>query len=159
MSATTNTTNTTTVDHPPPNPAPPSPVIRARPAAFTMDEMCRKFVALRDQLAALKKEQAKQLLPFAVAMDTLNVWMLAELNATKVESARTLSGTAYKTLRTSATVEDWAQVLAFIREHEAWELLEARVSKLAVQAIMEETQQAVPGVKTSQEVIVNVRRG
>lgn len=124
-----------------------------------MDEMCRKFVALRDQLAALKKEQAKQLLPFAVAMDTLNVWMLAELNATKVESARTLSGTAYKTLRTSATVEDWAQVLAFIREHEAWELLEARVSKLAVQAIMEETQQAVPGVKTSQEVIVNVRRG
>lgn len=154
----TATTNTTTVDHPP-DPTPPSPVIRTRPAAFTMDELCRKFVALRDQLAALKKEQAKQLVPFAVAMDTLNVWMLAELNATKVESARTLSGTAYKTLRTSATVENWALVLAFIREREAWELLEARVSKLAVQAIMEETQQAIPGVKTSQEVIVNVRRG
>jgi hypothetical protein len=67
-------------------------------------------------------------------------------------------GTAYRTVRTSAKVIDWVQTLTYIREHNAWDLLEARVSKLAAQELIKETKLPIPGVETSSEVCINVRR-
>jgi hypothetical protein len=67
-------------------------------------------------------------------------------------------GTAYRTVRTSAKVIDMVEFLGFVRAKEAWDLLEARVSKLAAQELIKETKLPIPGVETSSEVCVNVRR-
>lgn len=158
---------TTLVTKPPPEPAndlapnppaPSGPVVRVRPPDMTVDRAVAKYISIRDQIAALKKEQAKALLPYEAALETLAGWLLNDLNTAKVVSMRALTGTAYKSVRTSATVEDWPAVLAYIKENEAWDLLEARVSKLAVAAVVEDTKAPVPGVKTSREIIVNVRK-
>jgi hypothetical protein len=50
------------------------------------------------------------------------------------------------------------EFLGFVRAKEAWDLLEARVSKLAAQELIKETKLPIPGVETSSEVVVNVRR-
>lgn len=149
---------TSMVNEPPPEPAPPQPAARVRPPALTTDRAIGKFVELRDRIAAIKKEQAKALAPFNVALATVEAWLLEDLNSAKVDSMRAGTGTVFKTVRTSASVSSWEDALNFIREREAWELLEARVSKTAVEAIIEETKQPVPGVKTSREYVLNVRR-
>jgi hypothetical protein len=125
---------------------------------LTMGQMIEKYLALRDKAATLKKLQTETMAPYNVAMSTLENMLLGELNASGQKSANTPAGTAYKTTSTSAKVVDWTETLAYIREHDAWDLLEHRVSKLAVGALIEETQQPVPGVSVTTETVVNVRK-
>lgn len=42
-------------------------------------------------------------------------------------------GTAYKTTKTSATVADWDAFFSHVLQNEAWELLEHRANKKAVE--------------------------
>lgn len=125
---------------------------------MTANEMIDAFVKLRDRKDDIEKRHKIELAPINDMMKTLEAYLLESMRAGKLTSVRGSSGTAYKVLRTSARVSDWLAVMAYIREHDAWDLLEHRVSKLAVQAIIEETQAPIPGVETSQEEGVNVRR-
>lgn len=122
------------------------------------DQLVEKYVALRDKKAEIKKRQTEELSRYDLAMSQLEVMMLDILNATGAESMRTNSGTMFKTMRTSTKVMDWSATLEFIKTNNAWDLLEARVSKVAVEAIMAETQQPIPGVATNREIVLNVRR-
>lgn len=122
------------------------------------DQLVEKYVALRDKKAEIKKRQTEELSRYDLAMSQLEAMMLDILNATGAESMRTNSGTMFKTMRTSTKVMDWSATLEFIKTNNAWDLLEARVSKVAVEAIMAETQQPIPGVATNREIVLNVRR-
>lgn len=125
---------------------------------MTVDTMIEKYVALRDRKKALEDSHKAELVPFNQALDRLEGYMLEALNEAGLDSMKSPHGTAYKTMRTSAKVINWTETLTFIREREAWDLLEARVSKLAAQEIIKETSQPIPGVETSSELVVNVRR-
>ncbi len=131
---------------------------RVRAPTLTTDKAVEKFVALRDKIAEIKKRHVMELAPYNGALAALEGWLLDDLNTAHVEQMRALSGTVYKSVRTSASVVSWTETLDFIKATEAWELLEARVSKIAVEAIIEETKQPVPGVKIAREIILNVRR-
>ena len=85
--------------------------------------------------------------------------LLAFLNESGGESFRTDAGTAYKTTRTSATVQDWDAALAYIKVHDAWDMLEHRVNKTFVEEYIETNQETPPGVGVSRITVVNVRRG
>lgn len=126
--------------------------------AMTLDAMVDAFVRLRDKVATIKKEQTEALAPYNVAMAKLEAAMLDTLNQNNAESVRTEHGTVYKTARTSTKVTEWSATLDFIKANECWELLEARVSKTAAEAIIQETQAPIPGVTTSREIAVGVRR-
>ena len=125
---------------------------------MTMDQAVDRFVRLRNKIAEVKKEQADALNPYNLALGALEAYILDALNTSGLESARTAHGTAYKTTSTSAKVMDWTAVLGFIRDREAWDLLEARVSKTAVHAIMEEIKGPIPGVQTSTTITLGVRK-
>jgi hypothetical protein len=125
---------------------------------MTPDAMIDKYVQLRDRKSELKKKMEGELAKYTEAMTTLENWLLDHLNANKTESMRTAHGTAYKYNRTSCRVTDWSQTLEFIRHNEAWELLEARVSKTGAVAIIEDTKLPIPGVDVTTEIVVNVRR-
>jgi hypothetical protein len=142
---------------------------------MTPDMMVEKYILLRDRVAEIKKEHAVALSPYTQAMAFLEVKLLEVLHTNRVEQFRALSGTVFKSKRTSAKVTDWQETLAFIRDKEAWDLLEARVSKLAVEAVLADLEaqaqlrrQAgevvspedllIPGVAVTQEDTVNVRK-
>ena len=125
---------------------------------MTVDEMIHKYVAIRDRKKAIEEQQKATLQPYNEILSKLEGYMLEAMNTTGLNSMKSPHGTAYRTVRTSAKVIDWVQTLTYIREHNAWDLLEARVSKLAAQELIKETKLPIPGVETSSEVVVNVRR-
>lgn len=133
--------------------APPS----ARPN-LTTAQMIEKFVALRDKKAAIEKGHKDQLAPFNLVMGQLEAFILDDLNTLGGDSLRTAAGTAFKSVRTSATVKDWTLTFDFIRENDAWDLLERRVSKTAVLETIEASGKPVPGVSVTQETTLNIRR-
>jgi hypothetical protein len=125
---------------------------------MSVDVMIEKYVKLRDKKKEIADAYAVQVAPFDDAMDRLEGYMLEALNQSGLTSMKSAHGTAYKSMRTSAKVVDWPETLAYIKENNAWDLLEARVSKLAAQQIITETKRPIPGVETSSETCVNVRR-
>lgn len=125
---------------------------------MTAEQMIDRYVRLRDRVKDIKAKHSEELAPYAEAMNTLEGWLLESMNQSGLKSMKAPSGTAYKSLRTSTKVLDWPATLAYIREREAWDLLEARVSKTAAAVVVEETGEPIPGVETTSEVVVNVRR-
>lgn len=122
------------------------------------DQLVDRYIRLRDKRDALKKEQAAALKPFETALEQIEGVLLATLDALKQESMRSKSGTFYRSTQTSVKVTAWSQTLEYIRDNDAWELLEARVNKTAAAAILEETRAPIPGVEVSRIYSVNVRR-
>jgi hypothetical protein len=148
------------------------PEVPVRPAHFTNDVLVEKFVALRDKIAEKKKEQQVEIAKYNLVLNTLEGWMLDELNRSGAKSIATENGTFFRTVKTSVTVEKWQETLQWIKDNDAWDLLEARVSKTALDAVMQDlaakvfagtvpntpANLTVPGVKITKEQGLNVRR-
>jgi hypothetical protein len=120
--------------------------------------MIEKYIALRDKIHNIKEDHKKQLAPYTDALAKLEGFLLIELDRAGVDSMKAEAGTVYKSTATSVTVQDWVDTLEFIREHRLWDLLEARVSKTAALAVIEERKAPIPGVQVSQAVSLHVRR-
>lgn len=117
-----------------------------------------QYIKLRDKKQAIEKLHQIETAKYNNAMEYIENKLLDVLNTNGAESLRTTAGTFYKSLRTSCKVEEWPLTLHYILEHQAYDLLEHRVSKVAAAAIAEDTGQPIPGVQITQEVTVNIRR-
>ena len=135
-----------------------TPVQPLTDTPMSVAEMTQRYLALRRRKEQLQEMHKKALHPFNDMLATLANLILAELQAAGVNSMSSPDGTVYKSTETSVTVKDWAATLSYIQQHQAWDLLEARVSKTAVMAVMDETSEPVPGVNMSQETVLRVRR-
>jgi cytosine/adenosine deaminase-related metal-dependent hydrolase len=134
-------------------------VIAQQPAPSSpLDTIVSNYIALRDKIAEIKDAQAKQLGPYNDMMTALEALLLDALLQTNAEAMRTNAGSFYKTTHASVKVKDWATTLAYIQQKGLWELLEARVSKVVAQQIVEDTQAAIPGIEIDRMTRVNVRR-
>ena len=121
--------------------------------------LLKLFIALRDRRAQRKAafdvddadDKAKQ--------EKIEVEFLRRFQDRGIDnvSARDI-GTAYRTTRVSASVADWDAVLDHIRENDAWEMLERRVNKTAVEQFKAVNDDLPPGVNWSETQVVNFRR-
>lgn len=124
----------------------------------TMEELVEKYIELRDVKAKLVAKHKEQLERVNGVLDRMEGALLTQFNELGMEAVRTKSGTAYKSTRVSTPVQDWDAALAFIREHELYNMLERRVSKQAVEQYKDEHGDLPPGIGYREEVVVNIRR-
>jgi hypothetical protein len=125
---------------------------------MTVNDAIAKYIALRDRLAEVKKAHDAEQAQYKSVMAVLEGFLLSKCDGDNATGIKTEAGTCYKSLKTGASVRRWSETLDYIRDNERWELLDPRVSKTAVFAIMEETGKPIPGVVTYQEYGLNVRR-
>lgn len=123
-----------------------------------IEDLVRAYVTLRDQKAALKAEQAEALKPYDEALAKLEARALAVLSQSGVESMKTSAGTVYSTTFTSATVSDKAAFMDYITNNEAFDLLDVRANKTAVQDFLAANNDVPPGVTVRRELKVGFRR-
>ena len=67
-------------------------------------------------------------------------------------------GTAYRSTRSSVTVEDPDTFMHHVTSNKAWELLDVRAKKKSCQDYQEHHGELVPGTKYSETQVVNFRR-
>ena len=125
---------------------------------MTLDELVGAYVKLRQKKAALKGEYDEKVKPVDAAMARIEGALLDVFNASGVESLKTPHGTAYSTTKTSATVADWDSFLAYVKASDAWELLEHRASKVAVEQFKAANDELPPGINWSSVKAVNFRQ-
>ncbi len=91
-------------------------------------------------------------------MSKMEAWLLEQANVQGVTSFKTNHGTAFVTTTDFANVADWDAVLVYIKDNEAFDLLERRVSKTAVRGYIEARGAVPSGVNYGTKLEVNVRK-
>jgi len=124
---------------------------------MTPADMTRRYLQLRAHIKQLEDKHKKELEPFLDMKFRLETALLDHLNQTGLDSTKCPDGTAFKSTVTSVSVKDWAATLDYIRQHELWDLLEARVSKTAAVEIINDTHTPIPGVEITSATVLRVR--
>jgi hypothetical protein len=123
------------------------------------DQVIQAYIHLRNKKEEMQTLQKTQLAPLNEQLDKLEAWLLNKLQTEGLTNLKSATGTAFTQVSTSVTCSDWAATLAWIKEHNAWEFRESRVSKSVVQEFIENNDgEAPPGVKVTREVEVRVRK-
>lgn len=124
-----------------------------------LSEAVSLYIQLRDKKAQMKAEFDAVVAPVQEKMDKLEAKLLDVFNQTGMDSVKTEFGTAYATVRTSASVADRDTFMDYVKANEEWALLEVRVSKTAVDQFRSANDNELPpGVNVREERVVNIRR-
>jgi len=121
--------------------------------------LLKLFIGLRDRRATRKAAYDDDDASDKEKQNKIEIEFLRRFQDRGIDnvSARDV-GTAYKSTRSSATVADWEVVLDYVQNNEAWELLERRVNKTAVEQYKSAEGDLPPGVNWSETQVVNFRR-
>lgn len=124
-----------------------------------LSDAIKLYIELRDQRDTLKKEYAEKADKIVKKMELIEAKVLQVLDQAGTNSLNTEGGTAYKTVKTSATVADRDTFLTFCREREEWSLMDVRASKSGIEQYKAANDDALPpGISWREERAVNFRR-
>jgi hypothetical protein len=125
---------------------------------MTVDQVIEAYLKYRNKKEALEAEIKDQVKELKDKMAKLEAWIKTKADAEGVTSFKTAHGTAFVTTNDYANVADWDAVLHFIKENDAFDMLEKRVSKNAVRGYIEQNKTVPSGVNYGTRIDVNVRK-
>ena len=126
--------------------------------SFTVEQVVGTYLKLRRKKEAVENETKDRVAELKAKMTKLESWLMQKADEDGVTSFKTTAGTAFVTTTDFANVADWDAVLTFIKENDAFDMLEKRVSKTAVRAHMDETGDVPPGITYGSKIGINVRK-
>jgi len=125
---------------------------------FTVEQVVGTYVKLRRKKEALEASVKADVDEIKAKMAKLEAWLMQKADQDGVTSFKTTAGTAFVTTTDFANVADWDAVLSYIKTHEAYDMLEKRVSKTAVRAQLDETGSVPPGITYGTKIGINIRK-
>lgn len=132
--------------------------VRQRIGVPNIGDIIRTYMTLRNQKAAIEAEMKSQVDNIKSKMDKLEAWIKEKADEQGVTSFKSDYGTAFLTTTDYANVADWDAMLNFIRDNEAYDMLEKRVSKVAVRGYIQQNKSVPPGVNYGTKLEVNIRK-
>lgn len=124
---------------------------------INVGQVVATYLKLRGQKIAIELETKEKVKGIKEKMDKLEAWIKTQADEQGVKSFKTDYGTAFLTTTDYANVADWDSVLEFIRENEAYDMLEKRISKTAVRGYIDQNKSVPPGVNYGTKLEVNFR--
>jgi hypothetical protein len=123
-----------------------------------MDSLVETYIKVREKKSRLKAAYDAEVKQYDELQDKIEALLLAKFGELGVDSVKTENGTAYTSVRSSASIADWDTFWAFVKEHGAYEMIERRVSKAAVEQYKSANDDLPPGLNWSETRVVNFRR-
>ena len=71
-----------------------------------IEEVTAKYIELRDRKTELAKRQSEEMRPLNEAMNSIESWLMEQMNTLGVDSFKTASGTPYKATQNSVKLAD-----------------------------------------------------
>ena len=124
----------------------------------TVDKVINAYLKLRVQKEVSDAKHRENIKTIKDKMVLMEGWIKTQADKQGVTSFRTANGTAFLTTSDYANVADWDSVLRYIQKHEAYDLLEKRVSKMAVRGYIDLNKSVPPGVNYGTAISVSVRK-
>jgi len=125
---------------------------------ITVDAAIGAYMVLRKQKEQVEASVKTQVDEIKAKMAKLEAWIKDQADTQGVTSFKTNHGTAFLTTTDYANVADWDAVLTHIRNTGAYDMLEKRISKMAVRGYIEENKIVPPGVNYGTKLELNIRK-
>ena len=126
---------------------------------YDADRLVRVYIRIRDAKAKLKQEFDDAAASLDEQMDAVEAELLALCKTTGQDGGRTDHGTFTRTVKTRYWTSDWQSMYAFIKDHNALELLEQRVSQGNMKKFLQDNPQELPaGLNVDSKYSITVRR-
>jgi hypothetical protein len=124
-----------------------------------MDKLTEAYINIRDARAKLKQEYESQDKSLEETAKMLEQSMLDACKQLGVDSVRTPYGTIIRSVKSRYWTNDWDSMYRFIREHDAFALLEKRLHQSHMKEFLTENPDLQPaGLNVESEYTVVVRR-
>ena len=121
--------------------------------------LLKAYIGFRDKRARRKAAFAADDESDKAKQEKIEVEFLERFNQRGIDNVSTHGvGTAYRAIRTSATVGDWDKLFDYVQDNDAWEMIERRVNKKTVMQFKEIHADLPPGVNWSETQVINFRR-
>lgn len=146
-----------TSDEEPDEPDEPISAAETSIAPPDYEKAVRAFINIRTAKAAAMREAEKEDEKYEVMLNRLRIYFLEHLNSTNTKASRTDAGTFFKKLKVSPSAASWEVVYAYIKEHDAFDMLERRIKKKFVTDYRKLHKALPPGVNVHEEWEVQVR--
>lgn len=124
-----------------------------------MDRLAKVYVKIRDKITTLTRDYETEVEALKAQQAQVASTMKDQLRAMGALSSKTEHGTVSLITKTRYYAQDWDAMKAFIKEHDAVDLLEKRIAQKNMQQFLEENPGVVPtGLNTVSEIEVSVRK-
>lgn len=126
---------------------------------ITADKLVRAYIKMRDARSALKAKYEEEEGQIKEQMDMVESQLLEMCKTTGADSLRTKYGTVSRSVQTRYWTGDWEAMYKFIKEHDAPDLLERRISQTQMREFLKENPDEMPtGLNVDNRYTVTVRR-
>jgi len=127
--------------------------------SVTADKLVSVYIKMRDKRAQMKAEYEEQDGKIKEQMELIEQNLLEICKTTGADSIKTANGTAIKSVQTRYWTGDWASMHKFIRDNDALDLMERRISQLNMKNFLRENPDLLPpGLNVDNKYTVTVRR-
>lgn len=126
---------------------------------MTFDKAMSAYLGLRTSVEQAEAAHKAAVATMKAQMLELETWITIKAGEEGLDTIKAKGiGTVYWSTHNSATVASRDALFAYVKAHDAFELLENRVSKTAVKAFMEAHGEAPPGVNFATVRVFNLRK-
>lgn len=122
------------------------------------EQAAELYLKVREEIDALEQAHKEAKAKLREKQTALENWFTAKADEDGLKDVKTPRGTAYWSTHHRASVASREDFFSFCKEHNAWDLLEARASKTAVRSHLEAHGDLPPGVNYSTVRVFNFRR-
>jgi hypothetical protein len=123
-----------------------------------VDDVIAAYVKLRTKKGAIETAAKEEVAGINEKLQRLENWLRVKADELGVTSFKTGHGTAFITTVDFANVADWDAVLKFVKDNNAYDMLERRVNKTAIRGYIEANKSVPAGVNYGTKLEVNVRK-
>lgn len=128
-------------------------------AEVTLDTVMARRFDLVEEVGIIANRHKLELAPLNEELGLCENFIKNAMNVAGMQQCKTGAGMAFFTTKDSVTVRDWDAVVAYIKEHDAWHLLNHAVAKNATKEFIDENKAPPPGVEYSSYKDLTWRRG
>lgn len=126
---------------------------------YGVDDLVEVYVALRDEKRALEQSLAEQIKELDTQLDIISSALNDMCKELGADAIRTSYGTVIRSVKTKYWTNDWSSIYSFIKEHDAFELLEKRIHQSNMKMFLEENQDVHPmGLNMDKEYAITIRK-
>jgi len=126
---------------------------------YGVDALVEAYVALRDEKRELERNVAIKVEELTKDMEVLSIAMQDICKELGADSIRTAHGTVIRTVKKKYWTNDWASIHSFMKEHDAFDLLEKRIHQSNMKEFLEANADLHPaGLNVDSEYVITIRK-
>lgn len=123
------------------------------------EELARIYIKIRDAKEAAAERHKQEIASFNEQLDAISQELLEICKGLDVSSMRTGHGTIIRRVTTNFNTNDWGSMFEFIKEHDAFGLLQQRLNQSNMKQFLEEHPELLPpGLWSESKYTIVVKR-